>query len=76
LSDCMKFSITDLHIMLLNIYWFLENQRSEGCTLLMGVSDIEFKHNVETCEISKVTRALVSSVHYAMQCTICCLAKC
>jgi len=73
----MQFSITDLHIMLLNIYGFRKNQPSESPIFLIGVSDSTLTHVPRIyVKFLKVTRELVSSVHYAMECTICCLVKC
>jgi hypothetical protein len=38
----IKFGVMDWHIMLLNIYEFRENRRSEGCTFPTVVNEIAF----------------------------------
>jgi hypothetical protein len=37
---CVKFGITDLHIMLVSICELRENRRREGCAFVVGVNEI------------------------------------
>ena len=40
----VKFGIRDLHIILLNISEFCDNQHREGLTFLMGINEITCTH--------------------------------
>jgi hypothetical protein len=73
---CVQFGTTDQHIMLLSICEYCENRQRELRTYLMGVNKITFTRVPWHRDTLKVKKALVKSVYYVAEHTICNPVKC
>ena len=64
LSDLVKFSVRNVHIMTFCISGFWANWLREGRTVHTGVNKITFACIVQPCDNLKVKNALVKSAYY------------
>jgi hypothetical protein len=72
----VKFRITVVHIMPLNVFEFHENWYKEGLKFHMDINCITFTGThitLQACDIPKTKKALEKHVYCAMEYTVCSL---
>jgi hypothetical protein len=72
----MKFGIRGLYMRLLHIFYFHENWHMEGHTYVAGIYSIYLHMYMKLYGIWVIKNALVNSLCYVMEYTICSLVSC